>query len=737
MKLNIKSTIALAAMLLTTSVQAQDKFAITYQLDGTASNADAAGTVVGSISGTTATLTVTPANGNYITKDQITVTKTISGNQAQDRTRNPEISTPVAITATDANADPSGVTTYTFEASDANYSYEVTANFLSRTDIAGATVALTQESYPYTGEEIKPGLSVTYGGNAITEDKDYTVEYANNKDAGEGDVNITGIGLYKGTKTVHFTITPLAGTISFAETSVQMTEGDELTNTLTNTGDGTVTYTSNDENVATVSDDGLVKAIGTGETVITATVTDGTNYTYATKTATFTVTVSKKQADGYALWVGDVQVTNDNKEDVLGHADNEEIPLYIFNPNNNTLIINGDQQETTVIESRLPELKIYIMELSKLKRIFFNNLGDDNNTGTLIFTGNGNFPGKLVLENTEGESAITGFSDVSYEWNLKAIEPDGAVYQTDNKQMVQQLKDDDGNVTNSFVIANKVTIGQVIVPITGREAVGFHQNDLVERDEKGNVKHDDNGDPIPADLSNFSTNKILITLNPDPSDPNDCDGYDEEDGVSAIYIGSTMTDDAAGIVANKVADDQLVPGGSSFAEDYDGLTFMVPAGEGIIIIDEEVEEGYEFHLRIGTSAPVTLAEGETGRVEAQEPFNVDEPTYCYLYLVKKSASARGVIRIGKRERAHGKIITVSVGTSNAKDCNPGSEASGGVIPEQDDPKVDEGEIVTGVTNLAIDSRSNSDNWYDLQGRQIDQPTKKGLYIQNRKKIVVK
>ena len=36
--------------------------------------------------------------------------------------------------------------------------------------------------------------------------------------------------------------------------------------------------------------------MGEGTATITATVTDGTNYTYATKTATYTLTVSKNSA---------------------------------------------------------------------------------------------------------------------------------------------------------------------------------------------------------------------------------------------------------------------------------------------------------------------------------------------------------------------------------------------------------------------------------------------------------
>ena len=58
------------------------------------------------------------------------------------------------------------------------------------------------------------------------------------------------------------------------------------------TGDGTVTYSSDNMNVAIVnSETGEVTIKGTGTATIKATVVDGTNYTYATKTAQYTMTV--------------------------------------------------------------------------------------------------------------------------------------------------------------------------------------------------------------------------------------------------------------------------------------------------------------------------------------------------------------------------------------------------------------------------------------------------------------
>jgi methionine-rich copper-binding protein CopC len=89
-------------------------------------------------------------------------------------------------------------------------------------------------------------------------------------------------------------IAKAAGSISYATTSVSKTYGNgAFTNTLTKSGDGSVTYASNATGVATVNSSGQVTIVGAGSATITATVTDGTNYTYATKTASYTLSVAK------------------------------------------------------------------------------------------------------------------------------------------------------------------------------------------------------------------------------------------------------------------------------------------------------------------------------------------------------------------------------------------------------------------------------------------------------------
>ena len=60
----------------------------------------------------------------------------------------------------------------------------------------------------YTGKAIKPELTVTLKGKALTPNTDYKVSFKYNKNIGKASVKITGTGIYSGKKTASFKILP-------------------------------------------------------------------------------------------------------------------------------------------------------------------------------------------------------------------------------------------------------------------------------------------------------------------------------------------------------------------------------------------------------------------------------------------------------------------------------------------------------------------------------------------------
>lgn len=299
MKTNKKFLVMMAAMMLmATSAWASGTITVVKMLNGTAN--DAAGTVTSSVSATNnvCTLTVTPAEGNYATKEGIAAERVISGDLAQSRRRNaPEMSNLIEVSATDATADPSGMTTYTFQMPDTGYDVEVTVNFRSRQSIAGGTLTLTTpaEGYTYDGEAKEPAVTVTLGGETLAA-TDYTVAYGNdihdNIDAGEVTVTVTGAKTYTGTLTKTFTIAKASiefsvgidgwtyGTYS-DEVNIPYTEGLEDLDVMP-------TYTYKAKNAA---DNTYTETVPTdaGDYVIRATVAETANYAAGEATAEFTI----------------------------------------------------------------------------------------------------------------------------------------------------------------------------------------------------------------------------------------------------------------------------------------------------------------------------------------------------------------------------------------------------------------------------------------------------------------
>ena len=137
------------------------------------------------------TLTVTPKTGFYAYPSDITVTRNVKAVAG----RAPSIdNSTIALTPAVANADPSGVTTYTFDHV-ANTTYEVIVNFHKQKNFSDTNVDRAIEfsgSFVYDGTaKTPPVTAVKFGGNVVAPEN-YTISYTNNVDAGSGTITVTG-----------------------------------------------------------------------------------------------------------------------------------------------------------------------------------------------------------------------------------------------------------------------------------------------------------------------------------------------------------------------------------------------------------------------------------------------------------------------------------------------------------------------------------------------------------------
>lgn len=195
----------------------------------------------------------------------------------------------------------------TFSAQELNVTYSTSAQTTTFTGASNGT-----GSYTYSITAGNTGSYFTISGTTITvkastpvHTYNLTVHVVDNGSGKTKDATITII------------VKKAAGSISYATKTITKTYGDAaFTNALTKVGDGTVTYSSSATGVATVDGTGKVTIKGAGTTTITATVADGTSYTYATKTATYTLKVNKKT----------LTVTAANKTITYGEA----LPSYTY-----------------------------------------------------------------------------------------------------------------------------------------------------------------------------------------------------------------------------------------------------------------------------------------------------------------------------------------------------------------------------------------------------------------------
>ena len=345
----------------------------------------------------------------------------------------------------------------------------------------------------------------------------------------------------------------------------------------------------------------------------------------------------QSMGEGYALWIGETQVTMENCVDILGDGKQ----TFMFNPTNNTLSITNNQDEAIEIESRLDELTIYLNgnKANKLKKIFYNNLGNAENKGKLVFKTNYNNPGSVDFKNDQGESVITGFESVEFDSNSKLtfVLPEKTTYAYENGAMNKIVEVENSTTTTP---ADELSIGQSLASIDNTVTITL--SDLYLRDEEGNVIINENSIP----LSDSVIKDVLFTT-PGSNDDNSGDGVsiDDSDGRVELTLEITsMTDDKVMAIAQKViSDDDYFPGSNAFAEDFVGMTILLPASAKSITTDLEVSSGYEFHALIAEednagNLKSTVKVLPKGKVET--PFNVAMPSYCYIYIVSTDSAVK-------------------------------------------------------------------------------------------------
>ncbi len=147
----------------------------------------------------------------------------------------------------------------------------------------GEIYASTDSSHYYTGNPVIPEIKAYFNGKELVENKDYTLTCSDNINVGTAKITVEGIGNFKGKTTFYFSIIKkdVEGVyLDYTEAELVAGKTVELTAEVVyedSTFKG-VTWSSSDESIATVDEQGVVTAVAEGVAVITVTTNDG-NYT--------------------------------------------------------------------------------------------------------------------------------------------------------------------------------------------------------------------------------------------------------------------------------------------------------------------------------------------------------------------------------------------------------------------------------------------------------------------------
>ena len=420
MKRSMKYVMTFVALFLFVSgAWADPTVSVIIKLNGMSGLAASPGEADPVVSNGICTLTVTPADGNYVTAEYITAYSVVKGDVAQGRSNTPGLDvTPIEVHPENVDADPSGTTTYTFYMPEDASDVEVTVNFQSCKTLTAAMVTVS-ESLTYNGSVQTASVTVKDGEETLTEDVDYTVSDDGGMDVGDDYVvTVYGMGRYQGTVTKSYAIVEKELTLAMvADIADQTFTGSAIEPEVTVT-DGDVVLTLNEDYELAY--------------------TDNTN-----------IGTAKVSISGIGNYTGTVE----KEFTIVGKVLTEEM----VDIDDSDIVYDGSAQEpaVTVTDGQVE------LELNTDYTVSYS---DNTNAGTATatITGKGNYGGTVSKTFTIGQAdlSMAAISEIAAQtYTGSAIEPAVTVKFNDGTVTVST---DDYTVSYS----NNTNVGEATVTVT-------------------------------------------------------------------------------------------------------------------------------------------------------------------------------------------------------------------------------------------------------------------------------
>lgn len=375
------------------------------------------------------------------------------------------------------------------------YSGSIMRNFMIMYPINKSSVKAIP-TVNFTGENHTPDVTVTYNKKKLVKNRDYTVAYTNNCNAGTAGVTITGKGTYTGTKTVTFTI---KGTnikeMIFEKLQAVTYNGNDITPVITvkdkngkqlragadykvvytnaiNKGTASVTVIGNGNYIGTKKLTYKILAKPLDESMIS--VVGETTYTGSAIRPKILITDSDReliQNKDYTLFysnnkvVGTAVITVKGKGNYSGTV-KTSFNIQAVNLENNPQICVKVNDMAYTGKALKPKVQVYEgdkkLPASAYKISYKNNVEKGN--ATVIITGKGNYSGTISANFRIVDKAklitslkIDKIMDMTYTGS--AVEPEVIVMDGD----YQLIK----GVDYETIYSNQYNAGKAKVTITG------------------------------------------------------------------------------------------------------------------------------------------------------------------------------------------------------------------------------------------------------------------------------
>ena len=498
-------------------------------------------------------------------------------------------------------------------------------------------------------------------------------------------------------KSISFTISKAASSVAFASKTANAKMGESYASqTATTIPSGLpLTYSSSNTGVATVdASSGTVTLVSPGSTTITAIFAGNDNYNAAQDS--YKLSVAKADAVEVELSFGSETATatyGDAAVNAPTLNNPHQLPLVWTSSNENVATVNAFGNITIAGAGQA--------------FIYASFVGNDEyraKTISFILTVN-KYPVSVAFA-TSAETATLGEDFVSPK---ATVIPSGItlVYSSSDPNVasvdaymgeVTLLGEGTVMITAAFNGSDNFESASAYYYLTIEEATPRLEPIVKEVEYPLDVDaYFINADGSEVDLSNAIVNNILFTLKNQGSPEGD--GYDMEDHCIVINT-VTPTSTVNALLANNV-----VPGSVDYASQFTGLSFLVPAGEGYIIITSQEAEGVYLMVKVGENDPVAIHLSEMG--DYSIPYKSDFLTMVRMWRGDSDAQSYASTR-GKKKMADVRVTKV---TYKAVSSN-------------------------GIQRVSVDAFDDN-HWYDMNGLRISQPVKKGVYIHGNRKVVIK